>query len=312
MSSTTFRRVAVAILLGVVTSVTTADDRPIEERVTHGYADSDGVKIHYVSLGEGPLIVMLHGFPDYWYTWRDQMEALSDSYQVVAVDLRGYNRSDQPEGVANYSMPLLIGDVAAVIGDVGRDSATICGHDWGGAIAWSFAMYRPDLTDRLMICNLPHPNGIRRELSTNPEQSRNSQYARNFQEENAHEQLTAEGLASWVTDDDARARYVEAFERSDFEAMLNYYKANFPRVTADDQTAEKAAAAPPPSMPAVTCSVLMIHGLDDKALLASGLNDTWEWVQSDLTIVTVPDAGHFVQQDASAFVTRTMRAWLGR
>jgi pimeloyl-ACP methyl ester carboxylesterase len=102
----------------------------IETRVQNGYADSHGVKIHYASLGTGPLIVMIHGFPDYWYTWRDQMEGLADRYQVVAIDQRGYNLSDKPEGVENYDMRLLVGDVAAVIKSLGKDKAIIVGHDW--------------------------------------------------------------------------------------------------------------------------------------------------------------------------------------
>lgn len=298
---------------------------PLEDRVTHGYTDNNGVKIHHVSLGdpEAPLLVMLHGFPDYWYTWRHQMEALSEQFHVVAIDLRGYNRSDKPKGVENYFLPLLMGDVRAVISDFGREQAIICGHDWGGAIAWGLAMYMPHLVERLMICNLPHPNGLRRELTSNPEQQRNSQYARDFQAPDAHEKLTAQGLASWVTDDEARPKYIEAFERSDFEAMLNYYKANFPRDSAppasdapasDDSGPAEASEQPPPppSGPKVSCSVLMIHGLDDRALLPSGLNDTWEWVDGDLTIVTIPEAGHFVQQDAAELVTRTMKAWLNR
>lgn len=91
------------------------------DRVEHGHADSDGVKIHYASIGEGPLVVMIHGFPDFWYTWRDQMEALSSDFKVVAIDQRGYNRSDKPEGVANYRVPLLVADVAAVIRHHGED-----------------------------------------------------------------------------------------------------------------------------------------------------------------------------------------------
>ena len=90
-------------------------DSDLDKRVEHGYADSNGVKIHYASMGKGPLIVMIHGFPDFWYTWRDQMEALSKNYQVVAIDQRGYNLSDKPKGVENYDMRLLVGDVAAVV-----------------------------------------------------------------------------------------------------------------------------------------------------------------------------------------------------
>src|SRR5258706_14891792 len=111
----------------------------IEARVQHGYADLNGVKIHYASLGKGPLMVMIHGFPDFWYTWREQMAELSSQYQTVAIDERGYNLSGKPKGVYNYDMSLLVGDVAAVIKHLGREKAIIVGHDSGGAVAWQFA-----------------------------------------------------------------------------------------------------------------------------------------------------------------------------
>ncbi|HET9532375.1 MAG TPA: alpha/beta hydrolase [Blastocatellia bacterium] len=275
----------------------------LDKRVEHGYADSNGVKIHYASLGKGPLIVMIHGFPDFWYTWRDQMEALSSSHQVVAIDQRGYNLSDKPKGVENYDMGLLVGDVAAVIKHLGRDKAIIVGHDWGGIVAWTLAMSRPEVVEKLIILNLPHPKGLSRELANNPQQQQNSQYARNFQKADAHKQLTAEGLARWVRDPEARKRYVEAFNRSDFEAMLNYYKRNYPR---EPYTEDRSPVVK------VKAPVLMIHGLKDTALLAGALNNTWEWLEQDLTLVTVPGAGHFVQQDASDLVTRSIKMWLAR
>ncbi len=114
-----------------------AQPADVFERVEHGYAVSDGgVKIHYATLGKGPLVVMIHGFPDFWYSWRHQMAALAESFQVVAIDQRGYNLSDKPKGVEQYDMRLLVGDVAAVIRHLGRDKATIVGHDWGGMVAW--------------------------------------------------------------------------------------------------------------------------------------------------------------------------------
>src|ERR1051325_9490007 len=119
----------------------------LESRVTHSYVNSGGVKIHYASVGKGPLMVMLHGFPDFWYTWRAQMEALSDKFQCVAIDLRGYNLSDKPKGVENYSARLLVGDVAAVIRSLGKEKAILVGHDWGGLVAWQFATYTPQMTD---------------------------------------------------------------------------------------------------------------------------------------------------------------------
>ncbi len=277
--------------------------------VQHGFVDNNGVKIHYATLGQGPLIVMLHGYPDFWYTWRHQMAALAKKYQVVAIDLRGYNKSDKPKGAENYTMRHLISDVAAVIRHFPQKQAIVAGHDWGGAIAWQVAIWRPELVEKLIVLSTPHPNGLFREITNNPVQQRNSQYARDYQKEEAHRELTAEGLASWVRDEEARKIYIEAFRRSDFEAMLNYYKASFPKQNSGATSSTGSALKP---LAKIKCPVLAIFGLQDKALLPAGWNGTWEWIDSDLTMVSIPDAGHFVQQDATELVTRTIKMWLNR
>ena len=279
----------------------TSQAAELHERVKHGFADSNGVKIHYATLGKGPLVVMIHGFPDYWYTWRHQMEALAEDHQVVAIDMRGYNKSDKPKGVEQYDMKFLIGDVLAVVKHFKREKATIVGHDWGGAVAWGAAMAAPQVCDKLIILNLPHMRGLSRELANNPQQQKNSAYARAFQLPGAHLALTAKGLSRWVKDPKARAHYIEAFKRSDFEAMLNYYKQNYPRKPYKEDVSPVIKVKMP---------VLMFHGLDDNALLPGALNDTWQWLEKDLTLVTIPGAGHFVQQDAAAKVSRTMKMWL--
>jgi epoxide hydrolase 4 len=291
-------RTAAALLASDV-----ARSADFEARVTHGYADSDGVKIHYASLGKGPLVIMIHGFPDFWYTWRAQMEALSDKFQCVAIDQRGYNLSDKPKGIENYSVRLLVGDVVAVIKSLGKEKAIIVGHDWGGLVAWQFALYQSQMTDRLIVLNLPHPRGLNRELAHNPQQQKNSQYALDFQKPDAASKLTAEQLAFWVKDPEVRVIYIEAFKKSDFEAMLNYYKRNYPREPYVEDTSPVTKVQVP---------VLMIHGLNDTALLPGALNNTWDWLDKDLTLVTVPGASHFVQQDAADLVSRSMRAWLLR
>ena len=267
-----------------------------------GYANSNGVKIHYVTAGTGPLVVMIHGFPDFWYTWRNQMDALSGQYQVAAIDLRGYNLSDKPDGEENYDMRLLIGDVAAVIKHLGREKAIIAGHDWGGAISWQFAFHMPQMVEKLVILNLPHPNGLSRELAANEKQKANSAYARRFQSPDSHKALTAEGLAGWVKDPAAKAKYIEAFQRSDFNAMMNYYRRNYPKEPYEARVSPQRVNVP----------VLMIHGLKDTALLAPALNNTWDWLDADLTLVTIPNASHFVQQDASELVSKTIKSWLNR
>ena len=127
------------------------------DEVEHGYADNNGVKIHYATVGEGPLVIMIHGFPDYWYSWRHQMEGLKDNFKVVAIDQRGYNLSGQPEAESSYAMSNLIGDVAAVIRHFGEEKANIVGHDWGGIVSWQFAFALPEMVENLVILNLPIP-----------------------------------------------------------------------------------------------------------------------------------------------------------
>jgi epoxide hydrolase 4 len=290
-----FQLCCIAVLLAISTSFLAA-----EELGDEGFLDSGGVRLHYVTKGEGTLLVMIHGFPDFWYSWRDQMPALSKHFKVVAIDQRGYNKSDQPQGVENYTMDKLVEDVHSVLKHFSREKAVIVGHDWGGIVAWSFAMKYPEKTDRLIILNLPHPKGLARELANNPEQQKNSQYARDFQKPDAASKLKPEFLARWVKDPEARKKYIEAFQRSSMEGMLNYYKANYPREPYADTR----------DYPPVKCSVLMFHGLKDTALLPGALNDTWKWLEGDLTLITIPSAGHFVQQDASELVTRNMVRWL--
>ena len=293
------RLLAALVLTAALPGFAAAD---VWSDVRHGTVDSSGVNIHYATLGKGPVVVMVHGFPDFWYSWRDQMAALADRYQVVAIDQRGYNLSDKPAGQAQYDMSLLVGDLRAVVQHFapGRQ-AVIVGHDWGGMVAWRFAMQHPELTERLIILNLPHPRGLSYELTHNPQQQKNSAYARRFQEPDAAKTLTAEGLAKRIADPATRERYLEAFKRSDFEAMLNYYKQNYPRAPYVEDTSPVVKVKMP---------VLLFHGLDDTALLPGALNRTWEWVERPLTIVTVPGAGHWVQSDAAELVSSTMKSWL--
>mgnify|MGYP000051752031 CR=1 FL=1 len=269
------------------------------------YVSNKGVKIHYVVDGEGPLVVMIHGFPDYWATWKPLMATLNKAgYRTAALDNRGYNLSDKPEGEAAYAMSNLVGDVAAVIEAEGQKNAIIIGHDWGAAISWQVVFTRPDLVNRLIIMSVPHPVGFAREMATNAEQQKNSQYARNFQQPGFEKYLTAEGLAGWVKDPAEKPGYVEAFKRSSMVGMLNYYRANYPKTTT-----EKGGimAANPPM---ISVPVLVIHGMKDKALNAAGHAGTWDFVSQDTTVLMIPSADHFVQHDAEALVNKTIRSWL--
>lgn len=290
---------------GKLSATLTAAPAAFLSRVSHHYADNNGVKIHYASVGSGPLVVMIHGWPDFWFTWHHQMAVLGDSFRVVAMDTRGYNLSDAPEGDEPYRMETLLADVAAVIADCGVEKATVVGHDWGGAIAWALGTLRPELVEGLVICNVPHFRALARELANNPAQAEASAYARDFQQVGSEKALTVEKLLSVVGVQEAgvKARYAEAFERSSFAAMMAYYRQNFPR--------------PPYALPTdpvipLKMPVLQFHGLEDWALLPGALDGTWGWIECDWTLVTVPGAGHWVHHDAPDRVSATMKDWLVR
>ena len=146
-----------------------------------GYAEVGEVRLHYVEAGDGPLVVLLHGFPEFWYAWRHQIPALADAgYRVVAPDLRGYNTSDKPLRVRDYRPRVLAQDVADLVVALGAGSAAVAGHDWGGGLAWLLAMQHPERIERLVILNAPHPIRFLKGLHS-PRQLRRSWYMLAFQ-----------------------------------------------------------------------------------------------------------------------------------
>jgi epoxide hydrolase 4 len=145
-----------------------AQDEPCLERriamIQHGYAQVNGIRLHYVSAGSGPLLLFLHGFPDFWYLWNDQIAHFSQSYHVVAPDLRGYNLSDKPADVAQYRLPLIVEDIRALIDQLGQRPMILAGHDWGGVVAWEFAARYQAYLNKLVILSTAPLDIIRRAL----------------------------------------------------------------------------------------------------------------------------------------------------
>jgi pimeloyl-ACP methyl ester carboxylesterase len=135
------------------------------ESPTFRFVEVNGVRLHVAEAGRGPLVVLLHGFPEFWYAWRRQIPVLARAgFRVVAPDMRGYNLSDKPRGIDAYRVPTLVEDVAQLIRACGASRATVVGHDWGGLVAWAFAMQHPEMLDRLVILNSPHPKSMAREI----------------------------------------------------------------------------------------------------------------------------------------------------
>jgi epoxide hydrolase 4 len=140
-------------------SVSGAPDLPSDLR--EGYAEIGDQRLHYVEAGQGPLVVLLHGFPEFWYGWRQQIAPLAAAgFRVVVPDTRGYNLSSKPEGVKAYDIGLLAADIRDLIRERGAQTAMLAGHDWGGSIAWALAMNHPEVVDRLAILNAAHPRKL--------------------------------------------------------------------------------------------------------------------------------------------------------
>lgn len=278
------------------------------EEVQHAYADNEGVKLHYVRTGQGPLVVMLHGFPDYWYSWRAQMLALRPYFEVVAMDLRGYNLSDQPQEVEAYRMEYLLQDVMAVIRACGREKAIVVGHDWGGAIAWQLAIQHPEVVEKLIVCNMTHPTGYSKAALQLFRQNGNTSYIDMLQNV-APENIPPARLYGWVSDTAARKEYAKAFARSSVEGMLNYYRANMPTKEERARWLENPVIE---QLPPVKMPVHMIFGTQDQYVPKAGLNDSWDYVGGELSLLTLPQAGHFVQHDAAELVSNSMLMWLLR
>jgi len=268
--------------------------------VAHRYADLAGVRLHYVEAGEGPLVVLLHGFPEFWFSWRFQIPALAVAgFRVVAPDMRGYNLSDKPEGVESYALERLARDVERLIPALGEERAVVVGHDWGGIVAWAVAILHPERVEKLGILNVPHPERLSRGLRT-PRQLLKSSYAFFFQLPWLPERLIRAGdfaiLRSVFRNDPVRTgtfgeedidRYVEALLRPGaLTAAINYYRALARRAPAVARVLRRRVEAP----------VMVIWGQRDLFLVPELAAPDPAWVP-DVRVERLPDASHWVQQD---------------
>ena len=264
----------------------------------HQFIVTNGIRMHYVTQGAGPLIVLLHGFPEFWYSWRFQIPFLAElGYTVVAPDLRGYNDTDKPR--TGYDIPTLLLDIKGLIKGLGQSEAIIVGHDWGGVLAWAFALNYPDMTGRLIVMNAPHPAAMMREMRT-LKQLRRSWYVFAFQipwlpeymlgRKHANEigkMLRGAALQKSAFPREVTAKYQEAMGKPGaIKAAISYYRQLFWRLPFSFKSYELRINTP----------TLLIWGEQDIALgieLTTGLE---RWV-NDIQIKRIPDSGHWVQQE---------------
>ena len=273
-------------------------NHPVTRRVQNGYFENDGIRQHYVTLGEGQLIVLLHGIPEFWYSWRHQIESFSANYQVVAIDQRGFNGSGKPASTDGYRVERLVEDVAALIRHLGRKQAVIVGHDAGAWLAWHFAALHPEMTERLVILSVPHPNAMREELAEHGAQHEASEYARKMQVEGAHPMFRPWQIGL-LMDMPALPLYWSADRGTDADAITSFYQLNYPREPyALDET-----------LPIIEAPTLVIHGKRDRFLLASGHEHNARWLRHEPKTVML-DADHFVHQEKPVEVNKIILDWL--
>lgn len=307
--------------LALLLSVACAHSPPLATpQMDEGFVDVNGVRLHYVSQGNGPLILFLHGFPEFWYAWRNQLAEFGRDNRAVAIDMRGYNLSSKPSAVEDYRIAKLIEDIGAVADHFGAQKFVLVGHDWGGGVAWAFALTHPERLEKLVIINAPHPATFARELSQNPAQQRASAYMLEFRAPGAEAALSSNNFAALragvselftadhFTDAD-RAAYLHAWSQPGaLTGGLNYYRAS--RLV--PPTASGAAAFPSlASLPQLHVSVptLVIWGDRDRYLLSSNLTGLEQFVPN-LTVKHIPEGTHWVVHERPTEVNEAIRAFL--
>lgn len=268
---------------------------------------ANGISFHVLTKGQGPLILFLHGFPEYSGMWKTMLDEFGEDFQAVAPDLRGYNLSDKPQGSDQYAISILTQDVVALIKALGHKKATLVAHDWGGIVAW-FAVDRyPEMFDRLIILNSPHPKIYAGLLRSDPEQQKKSQYVSTLIKPEAEAILSANefGFLQKAVFDSTKkpfsatekAAYLEAWGRG-LTGPLNYYRAFSPRIGQEIET-----------MRTIQVPTLVLWGEQDQAL-ASGNLKGLEGLVPKLRLQKFPEASHWIVHEIPEKLIPPMRAFI--
>ena len=279
--------------------------------------------MHYVNRGEGRPILFLHGFPQFWFLWRQQLEDLGEDHAVYAPDMRGYNLSCKPEDLEAYRMRHLLGDIEGLVGKLDLAHFTLVGHDWGGIVSWAFALKHPELLERLVIIDAPSPFTWDRDLRESPKQRDAVNYIVEFSKPSPEpeEMMAANdfalmddlmvrigGRGAQLSDAD-QAVYNEAWAQPGaLRGGLNYYRAA--------RMGEQVAAGGVPhafarkiSSQNIEVPTLVIWGANDAALLPSLTRGLGQWVPR-LRVEIVPGAGHWVPYERPGEVNALIREFV--
>jgi pimeloyl-ACP methyl ester carboxylesterase len=278
--------------------------------VKHGFADVGDVRLHYAECGTGDdLVILLHGFPEFWYSWRHQLPVLGERYHVVAPDMRGFNLSDKPAGIKNYRIDLLVKDVLGLIKFFGKEKAAIVAHDWGAGVAWALARRHPEAVSKLVAMQVAPPAAWRANLTRR--QFRRSWYMFFFQLPRLPEWWASANDFSRVekmyretsvrpdafTDADI-AVYKEALRRPEaLRSSLNYYRANVFK-----SLFRGGVHTPKERDGRVRVPTLFIYGEQDVAIVPETVRGVDRFIEAPYRELRIPDSGHWVQNEAAAEV----------
>jgi pimeloyl-ACP methyl ester carboxylesterase len=281
--------------------------------IDHRHVDGHGIRLHVAQAGpeDGPLVVLLHGFPEFWYGWQRQIPGLAAAgYRVWAVDQRGYNTSDKPPGVKAYALDTLAADIVGVIDAAGRDRAHVIGHDWGGVVAWRLAEMARDRLDRVAILNVPHPLIMQRRLRRDPRQLLRSWYMFMFPIPWLPEAWGRSGNWAAMVNGMRGSARPDAFTDEDFHhyrrawsqpgaysAMINWYRAALrhpPRLGADQR---------------IDVPTLLLWGVHDRFIGREAAPESIARCDHG-RLVTFDNATHWVQHEEVDEVNRLLREWL--
>ncbi|MBA3272113.1 MAG: alpha/beta hydrolase [Acidobacteria bacterium] len=314
------------VFVTLVLSAAVLTQPPVE----HANAEVNGVRLHYAKSGSGQLMIFLHGFPEFWYAWKNQLDEFGRDHFAVAPDMRGYNLSSKPDAVDQYRMPLLIEDVRALAAHLGfgvNRKFILVGHDWGGVVAWAYAAAHPESLERLIIVNAPHPTIFGRELRDNPAQQKASAYMTMFRSPEAEKTLSAngyqllvgivlgEGLKQGHITEADKAAYLEAWSQPGaLTGGLNYYRAAqlgpaSPASSPTPSASASASVAGGMTAGVVKVPTLVIWGEKDTALLTGNLNGL-EAVVPQLTVKRIPLGSHWVVHEQPEQVNRYIRDFI--
>ena len=274
--------------------------KEIEEK----YIETNGIRLHTVIVGSGKPLILLHGFPDFWYGWKEVMIGLKDDFKLIVPDMRGYNLSDKPEGVENYDLNILVDDIKGLSEELQLGKFFLAGHDWGGVVAWSFAEKYPDLLEKLIIINAPHITLIQKSTATNETQRKASSYVKMLRQSGAENIMLARDCkllrATVFTSNRSKfdeEMYVKAWTQPGaILGGLNYYRASW---DASGWTG------------VVDVPTLVIWGMNDPYLRPLLLDDMPNYVK-DIKIVRVNTApSHWVMTDVPDIVISNIKDFIG-